>query len=589
MEMDQPLSQSKAQELHLAASEFNLAAILDAVQPRHAWEVACRTEGNLGSACAHRGLVVHSKSLSNGYDIDDINKRDHVNRMLREAWQHGPWKVWFSPSCVLPLAPETAGDAAKLRKKQANVRRQLGHIVEIATACRDNTNGTTHIYVDMPTVAAGTWRSSGIRALRALWFTKGQRCYWTTLGTRAVLRNDPSFHDRLHEPSGEADRNLTENTGYPKDGRAHRGVEGPVYEGPGQQRGAAHRGGSPADRGRHADQRGRAGKNGGDRLDEAAGPGIANQAAPGGRTSLRIGRPGTSWQSCLAMRLVMVELVWQGPMNESGTDSAHTLVETFAATWLQHRPKPEWILTDPQSSLAKGDFANFCGWIGCGLATTPGEAHWQNGAVEAVKAIKKTMRRLRNDNTELDAKLCGHVAAAARNQTESVKGFSPIQRAFGSNPAARRLELTCWRSTSARVRSQNSSGKCSDTGQRRRRSTGRSWPARRSPDYTTQPRAIIVDYRVGDWVCVWRNATLKARRQGTYRREPGGALHRTWPGGIARATCDARGACVSGWVLMGTSLWRCAPEQLRMASEQEKEGACLRYILNRNRQMRGRV
>ena len=84
-----------------------------------------------------------------------------------------------------------------------------------------------------------------------------------------------------------------------------------------------------------------------------------------------------------------------------------------------------------------------------------GQQSSRTSAVEtAVKAIKKTMRRLRNDNTELDARLCGHVAAAAHNQTESVKGFSPIQWAFGSNPAAWRLEkLTRWRSTSTRVRS----------------------------------------------------------------------------------------------------------------------------------------
>ena len=46
-------------------------------------------------------------------------------------------------------------------------------------------------------------------------------------------------------------------------------------------------------------------------------------------------------------------------MNESGTDPGRHLLETFAGSWLQHRPKPEWIVTDPQSSLAKGDFAEW--------------------------------------------------------------------------------------------------------------------------------------------------------------------------------------------------------------------------------------
>ena len=97
------------------------------------------------------------------------------------------------------------------------------------------------------------------------------------------------------------------------------------------------------------------------------------------------------------------------------------------------KPQPWQML----GTLAKGDFAEFCGWIGCGLTVTPGEAHWQNGGVEsAIKAVKKTMRRLCNEATELTARTCGHLATAAHNNTDTVKGFTPNQWAYGSNPAA---------------------------------------------------------------------------------------------------------------------------------------------------------
>ena len=222
-------------------------------------------------------------------------------------------------------------------------------------------------------------------------------------------------------------------------------------------------------------------------------------------------------------------------MNESGTDPGRHLVETSASSWPQHRPKPEWILTDPQSSFAKGEFAEFCGMVGCGLSTTPGEAHWQNGAVEtAVKSVKQTMRRLRNENTELPARLCGHLAASAHNQTEVVKGFSPIQWAFGSNPAA-------WRQDADPLEVNKNRGE-------------------RPEGFWQQQR--------------WRTPAEERRvesqtSQRTDNSQPRGPFYRTRQSGNARAASAARWTCLGDLGPMSTTLWRCAPEQLRMASEQE--------------------
>ena len=48
---DEPLPASTAQKLRDAANEFDMAAILDALQPLRAWEVTGRTDGNFGKAC----------------------------------------------------------------------------------------------------------------------------------------------------------------------------------------------------------------------------------------------------------------------------------------------------------------------------------------------------------------------------------------------------------------------------------------------------------------------------------------------------------------------------------------------------------
>ena len=163
IEDEEPLPESKAEGLLRSTEEFDLAAILGALQPLTAWEVSCRTEHNFGSACAHRGLDVQSKTLGTGYDL---NKREHVNRLLRECWEQPPWKIWFSPACVMPsLLDQRSPDYdAALRKKRQKSKRQIEHFVEIATAYFDAATGKARVYLEIPTEATGTLRSPGVQA-----------------------------------------------------------------------------------------------------------------------------------------------------------------------------------------------------------------------------------------------------------------------------------------------------------------------------------------------------------------------------------------------------------------------------------------
>ncbi|CAE7904921.1 Rnf13 [Symbiodinium microadriaticum] len=86
----------------------------------------------------------------------------------------------------------------------------------------------------------------------------------------------------------------------------------------------------------------------------------------------------------LTMRFQAVELLWFSPRRG-----------------FKHRPRPEWVLCDPQTSLAYG-------LSRVGLAVTPGEAHWQLGGVEvAVKATKKTMKKIRSQEPNLRAAISG--------------------------------------------------------------------------------------------------------------------------------------------------------------------------------------
>ena len=75
-------------------------------------------------------------------------------------------------------------------------------------------------------------------------------------------------------------------------------------------------------------------------------------------------------------------------------------------------------------------------------------------------------------------------------------------------------------------------------------------------------------YESGDHVCVWRSATLKSRkRDDTYNPE----ARFIGPGRVIliepSVYPDRREGVI--WVLFGARVYRCAPEQVRLATEAE--------------------
>ena len=53
----------------------------------------------------------------------------------------------------------------------------------------------------------------------------------------------------------------------------------------------------------------------------------------------------------LTTRCKAVEVLWSGKMNEAGTEPGVRFMEVFASAWLQHRPRPEWVLCSDQPGL----------------------------------------------------------------------------------------------------------------------------------------------------------------------------------------------------------------------------------------------
>ncbi|CAK9011886.1 Cytoplasmic dynein 1 heavy chain 1 [Durusdinium trenchii] len=264
--------------------------------------------------------------------------------------------------------------------------------------------------------------------------------------------------------------------------------------------------------------------------------------------------------TCLTMRFTSVHLLWQGDDATYGTESGQKLIHAFVEAWLLHRPRPEWVLVDAQTSLAKGDFAAFCQSIGIGVTAVPGEAHWQHGGTESmVKALKNTMKKVRSEHSNLSPKLVALLASSAQNHGDRVRGYSPVQWAYGLEPGAWHLD-----NDPLEVNTNNGMN------------TAELWQLQKNRDAVEQIHRKEVAaarmtrlynassrptnaYAVGDWVCIWRNPTIKARKK-EFTNEP----RFIGPGRIAMVEPSATpgGHAAVYWVLMGTALWRCAPEQM---------------------------
>ena len=134
--------------------------------------------------------------------------------------------------------------------------------------------------------------------------------------------------------------------------------------------------------------------------------------------------------TCLSMRFLSLVNLWSGPISETGTDPGHRLVDEFCSGWLLHRPRPEWVVVDSQSSLRFGEFREFLEHAGIRLTVIPGEAHWVHGKAEAmVQVAKRTMRRLRNELPRIvsprPCSSCG-TCSKSRNESEDSHRFNGL-------------------------------------------------------------------------------------------------------------------------------------------------------------------
>ena len=100
--------------------------------------------------------------------------------------------------------------------------------------------------------------------------------------------------------------------------------------------------------------------------------------------------------------------------------------------WGQYFGLPRTLRLDPAGAFRSQAFGDFCDRHGIYLDTIPADAHWHIGVCEqAVQGVKTVMSKLCSDDESLSSETALAQAVSVSNQRDHVRGFSPVQHAFG--------------------------------------------------------------------------------------------------------------------------------------------------------------
>ncbi|OLQ08926.1 Copia protein [Symbiodinium microadriaticum] len=243
--------------------------------------------------------------------------------------------------------------------------------------------------------------------------------------------------------------------------------------------------------------------------------------------------------------------------------------------WMQVFGTPDTLRLDPAGAFRGETMANFCDRHSIYLDMIPADAHWQIGTCEqAIKGTKELMTKLCDDDPELSPEEALSVAVRTFNSREQIRGFTPIQHAFGRNPDVTGRVIERPQAVPEELLSEGT-GLDFEASARRRATAEKAlcdWQAQQRISRATNSRSRpSYDYVPGELVYYWRS-----QASGRSRQQPGG--RQGFFLGPARVLATETRRSPEGqlrpgssiWIVKGRTLLKCCPEQLRRASPREE-------------------
>ena len=116
---------------------------------------------------------------------------------------------------------------------------------------------------------------------------------------------------------------------------------------------------------------------------------------------------------------------------------AHAVLQGFLRAWVSHYGPPGLVIAD-QGREFMGDFADRLSQIGIPVHYINTRSPWENGRTEKAGGVFKsrleTVVHETSATTDDEIRLCIAETTTAHNRYYNRSGFSPYQRAFGTNP-----------------------------------------------------------------------------------------------------------------------------------------------------------
>ena len=252
-----------------------------------------------------------------------------------------------------------------------------------------------------------------------------------------------------------------------------------------------------------------------------------------------------------------------------------TCLQYLREGWGSYFGLPRALRLDPAGAFRSQGVVDFCDKEHILLDIVPADAHWQIGVCEqAIKGVKEVMTKMSDDDEQASPENLLSMAVSVFNQREQVRGFSPVQHAFGRSPdITGRLVSTCTEVpddliVECATAEFEQSAKLRVAAEKAHAEWNAAQRISRAVNSKSRPRHV---YQPGELVYFWRS-----QESGQGRHKPGSKQGRFL--GPARILAveskrDPDGSLLpksSVWCIRGRQLLKCSPEQLRRASEREE-------------------
>ncbi|CAE6958741.1 RE1 [Symbiodinium sp. CCMP2592] len=115
--------------------------------------------------------------------------------------------------------------------------------------------------------------------------------------------------------------------------------------------------------------------------------------------------------------------------------NAATCLNYLREGWAQYFGMPRTLRLDPAGCFRGEAMSEFCDKHGIYLDIIPADGHWQVGVCEqAVQGVKAVMQKLAADDEDATPETLLAQTIHTFNARDHVRGFSPVQHAFGRSP-----------------------------------------------------------------------------------------------------------------------------------------------------------